>query len=190
MYTKPSVDDLLEGVSRTLQQVVFPLLDDVPDAQQMIAPSLAVLGRAASEWASVAANLVADNEDLEQSLSAIAAIVSGEPVASDVQRVIAALPAQPAGLGARELAERNVRLKEALIDLMGVLDLPAEPGASAAVQEADVQVRDLLRRLCERELAAAVLDVGGAIEATAVKAAPDPIDEITAKLERYIHHAV
>jgi aminoglycoside phosphotransferase (APT) family kinase protein len=190
MFTKPSVDELIEGVSRTLQQVVFPLLEDVPDAQQAIAPCVAVLGRAMSEWANVGADLVADNEDIDQTLSAIAATVAGEPVASDVQRVIAGLPAQPAGLCARDLAERNVRLKEGVIELMVVLDLPASRSASPTIHDADVQVRELLRRLCEREIAASALDVSSATSNLAVKAAPDPIDEMSARLQRYIHHAV
>ena len=45
MYTKPSVDDLIEGVSRTLQQVLLPLIKDRPDAAQTVPPVLATLER-------------------------------------------------------------------------------------------------------------------------------------------------
>src|SRR5213082_963532 len=68
MYTKPSVDDLIEGVTRTLEQGLLPLLKDRPDAAQAIPPVVATLQRVTQEWAAAVSNLVASNDDIERTL--------------------------------------------------------------------------------------------------------------------------
>ena len=65
MYTKPSVDDLIEGVTRTLEQGLLPLLKDRPDAAQAIPPVVATLQRVTQEWAAAVSNLVASNDDID-----------------------------------------------------------------------------------------------------------------------------
>ena len=106
MYAKPSIDDLIEGVARTLQFEVFPRLADNPDAQTAFPAMLALLDRIGSEWSGMAGHFVADNEAIEQTLAAVARAVENEPAGADVQRVLASLPAGN-GMAAGALAERN-----------------------------------------------------------------------------------
>lgn len=72
MYTKPSMDDLLEGVARTLEHEMFPLLDDRPDVQRTIGPLLAVLDGVTNEWSDRAPHLAEDNDDIVATLNAVA----------------------------------------------------------------------------------------------------------------------
>jgi aminoglycoside phosphotransferase (APT) family kinase protein len=189
MYAKPSIDDLIEGVARTLQFEVFPRLADNPDAQTAFPAMLALLDRIGSEWSGMAGHFVADNDAIEQTLAAVAQTVESEPAGADVQRVIASLPAGN-GLAAGALADRNHALKNALIAVIEALDLPAAADASEAIRDADAQVRALLQRMCEREVEVDSIDVFKATDQVKVAATPDPIDEITAKLEAFVANEV
>jgi len=146
MYTKPSVDDLIEGVSRTLQQVLLPLIKDRPDAAQTVPPVLATLERITEEWAKAVPNYVASNDDIEVTLADLAQSLESEPAGAQLRRLIDTLPPQPEWPHPHLLAERHRALKDALTEAMVILDLPAGPVASPAIQEADTKVLQLLRR--------------------------------------------
>ena len=187
MYTKPSVDDLIEGVSRTLQQGLLPLLKDNPGAAQTIPPVLASLERITQEWAAAVSNLVASNQDIERTLGELAESFAHEPVGAQLQQLLTALPADDAGLDPHLLAERHRQLKDVLVEAFVILDLPAGPDASPAIQDADTKVLQLLRRFSEHELAgAAQRQLASAGESAEFSAVADPVDEIAAKIEAFI----
>jgi aminoglycoside phosphotransferase (APT) family kinase protein len=163
MITKPSIAELLEGVERTLEHVVLPELggSSVPDRLTGV---LMVLDRVAAEWDGVARHLAEDNHDIEQTLNQVARLTSGAPAPGlSSESLLAMVPPvapgrdHPTGdehLSALDLAERNRRLKAALVWTMEALDLPPSPGARRDVLEADGLVRQLLSRMLHRELEA------------------------------------
>jgi len=191
MYTKPSVDDLIEGVSRTLQQVLLPLIKDRPDAAQTVPPVLATLERITEEWAKAVPNYVASNEEFEVTLADLAQSLESEPAGAQLRRLIDTLPPQPEWPHPHLLAERHRALKDALTEAMVILDLPAGPDASAAIQEADTKVLQLLRRFSEHEIAAsASRQIASAGESAEFSAVADPLVDLSAKLEEFIRNEV
>lgn len=139
MFTKPSLADLIHGISANAEQVVLPALAGRPEAQVLV-DTLATLDRVAAEWSTTAALLAVDNGDIRATLTRIA---DG--------RSRAAQPLDPAGSDVASLAAENCRLKSAVIALIEELDLPASADAPAALRDADRQVRELLARMLERE---------------------------------------
>jgi aminoglycoside phosphotransferase (APT) family kinase protein len=156
MFTKPSLSELLSGVSKTVEEVVLPALGDSPAADRITA-LLTVLDRIEAEWPVAAGCLAADNTDIEHTLRRLEqfapAGVRLEPVGGLMGGPGAQM--QPAEhddqQSAHELAEHNRLLKSALIRAMDALDLPADPDAPPTVHQADLEVRQLLLRMLERE---------------------------------------
>ena len=190
MYTKPSMDDLLEGVVRTLEHEVFPKLSEVPDAQRTIMPILAVLDRVGNEWSDMALHLLAENEDIHGTLTAVADGLDGEAEGAAVQRLLSSVTPDSPSMSARALAEHNRLLKSTVVDVMDALDVPALPGAKDALVEADAQLRGLALRIVEREVETDSIDIHAANRQTKATPIPDPIEEMTEKLEAYIRHTV
>ena len=158
MFTKPSLSDLLEGVSKTAENVLLPALADSP-AADAITGMLVVLDRVEAEWPIAARHLADDNLDIEHTLRRIERMAA--PAAGLAARAMsAALTPRSEGAAATdreyhlstlELAEHNRRLKDALIWTIEALDLPAAADDPPAVRHADLEVRQLLLRMLHRE---------------------------------------
>src|SRR5688500_3070807 len=115
MFTKPSLADLIEGITANAERHVLPALDGAP-AAQLLVDSLATLDRLAAEWSAASANLVVDNDDLRETLARI-----GRPAPT--------VPTTGDGIvDAGALAAENCALKSALVAAIEDLDLPASPG--------------------------------------------------------------
>ena len=65
MITKPSIADLLEGVTLTLERVVLP---DPAASGQVLTELLGVIDRVAGEWPDHVRHLTDDNADMRSSL--------------------------------------------------------------------------------------------------------------------------
>ncbi len=65
MITKPSIADLLEGVTLTLERVVLP---DPAASGEVLTELLGVIDRVAGEWPEHARHLTEDNADMRSSL--------------------------------------------------------------------------------------------------------------------------
>jgi aminoglycoside phosphotransferase (APT) family kinase protein len=143
MITKPSLGELLEGIAKTAEDVLLPALEASSVAERVTA-ILMLLDRVGAEWPLAARCLADDNLDIEQTLERIEAIMAG------AHRLV---PAQPEEVprDAHELADRNRRLKAALVRTMAVLDLPAGPADPPERAAADGEIRQLLSRLLHRE---------------------------------------
>ena len=100
MFTKPSLGELLDGVSKTAELVLLPALADSPHADRLI-EALMILDRVSAEWSDASRHLRDDNEDIRATLARI-----GTPVAD-------AATEQPVG-SVESLAAENRRLKAAL----------------------------------------------------------------------------
>ena len=74
MITKPSLADLIEGITANAERHILPALGGTP-AAQLLVDSLATLDRLAAEWSATSANLAADNDDIRDTLARI-----GRPV--------------------------------------------------------------------------------------------------------------
>lgn len=154
MYTKPSVDDLLEGVKLTIENALLPGLESSPDLQRITLPILNVLDRISREW-SVKSSLLAEDTialvSLIREVAALAAETSeGKEIALIAEQQAAPSPSADTG----ELADANNAAGEALIKIMEILDLPAAPGADGVRQQIDGLLRAGLIGHAERELSA------------------------------------
>src|SRR5215207_5195734 len=156
MFTKPSLSELLEGVSKTAENVLLPALAGSPAADAVTA-LLTVLDRVEAEWPTNARHLAEDNLDIEQTLRRMERAAPAG-VAAQAMSAGFRLPSPGATgserehhLSAHELAEHNRRLKGALIWAIEALDLPAGSDAPAPVRHADLEVRQLLARMLRRE---------------------------------------
>jgi aminoglycoside phosphotransferase (APT) family kinase protein len=187
VITKPSIDDLLEGVTRTLEGVILPQLEGRPAAQAGMEPVLGVLARIANQWSADAVAFTQDSDDIEATLRSVLALLRDDATASlaaGVERSLASLPLpQPSP---RALADRNNLLKSAVVSAIDSLDLPAGPEAPEPAQQADAAVRALLRRMLEREIAAVPPVVATTRQMVGFTGVPDPIEEMTGQLERFI----
>lgn len=158
MITKPSIGDLLEGASRTLEHVVLLGRDGVGSAEQ-VTDVLGVLDRVAVEWPDVARHLAADNRDIDETLRYVVHLLgpAANPgaVADDIFGGLPALQHEDGHPSPDALAEMNRRLRASLVHTIDVLDLPADSDGVPAAHEADAAVRDLIVRMLRRELDAA-----------------------------------
>jgi aminoglycoside phosphotransferase (APT) family kinase protein len=141
MFTKPSLADLIEGITANAERHVLPALGATPEAQLLV-DTLATLDRLAAEWSATSAHLAADNDDIRATLARIGrAATAPSADGHDVTDVAA-------------LAAENCRLKAALIATIDELDLPAPHDDPAAHHRADAEVRELLARILRREATA------------------------------------
>lgn len=140
MFTKPSIADLVGGITANVERSVLPALGSSAEGQLLV-DALAVLDRLAAEWHTAAAHLVEDNTDISLTLDRLGRSPSAKGTSDGAS-------------DARSLAEQNCRLKSALIATIEQLDLPATPGDPAAKQDADREVRELLARMLRREVVA------------------------------------
>ena len=144
MITRPSIQELIDGVARNLERLTPATAADMPG---LILPFLGVMDRLGNEWSGWSALLAADNEDIRATLAGLG--IAAPPAEGEVlQQALASLTAQQAV--ARMEAE-NRSLKQALADAIESLDLPAGPGATPAQQAADQAILALLRRSLHRE---------------------------------------
>jgi aminoglycoside phosphotransferase (APT) family kinase protein len=173
MFTTPSLSELLEGVSKTAEDVLLPELADSPVADRLI-EVLMVLDRVSAEWSSAAHHFAADNDDIRETLARI-----GQPAPHGEQA---------ADGSAASLAAENRRLKAALIAAIEALDLPAAPGDPAARLDADLEVRRLLGRVLRREREAnpSTPTRVNPLSRTAQQLADDERARMTAALETFI----
>jgi len=187
VITKPSVDDLLEGVMRTLEGVILPQLEGRPAAQAGMEPVLGVLARIANQWSADAVAFTEDSDDIEATLRSVVTLLRNGATANFaaiVERSLAELP--PPHSSPRALADRNNLMKSAVAAAIESLDLPAGPGAPQAIRQADTEIRALLRRVLEREIAAVPPVVPTTRQMVGFAGVPDPIEEMTGQLERFI----
>ena len=174
MITKPSLADLIEGITASTERLVLPALGTAPEAQLLV-DALTTLDRLASEWATMGANLVADNDDIRSTLARIDRPTTAAPDARDVTDIAA-------------LAAENGRLKGALIAAIDDLDLPSSSTDPAVLQHADREVRELLARILRREAAAhpATPPRQNPLSKAVAGLAPDVREAMTVALEEFI----
>jgi aminoglycoside phosphotransferase (APT) family kinase protein len=191
MYTRPSVDELLDGIRRTIERELLPLLADNPDAERFALPILEVVDRAMAEWPTRADAYLADVSALRDVLEELAYIARHEPSSTAVRRVVDALPTIPEGAVAGDLAEIDNVHKASLVEVMSLLDLPAGSEASPARQKADAFLVQALLDYADRELAAVP-----SIDLSAVKAnnnqsmANQPIGDMPQRMEAFLEETL
>ena len=138
MFTKPSLGDLVDGVTANAERNLLPSLGASPEGQQLL-DALMALDRVAVEWSTAAVRLAEDNHDIGTTLARI-----GRPV-DDVQTN------HDGSATVDVLAADNRRLKAGVIGAIEALDLPSSLDDPPAVQRADREVRELLARMLQRE---------------------------------------
>jgi aminoglycoside phosphotransferase (APT) family kinase protein len=171
----PSISDLLEGVTLTLERVVLP---DPAASADVLTDLLGVIDRVAGVLPEHVRHLTDDNADMRSSLGRVKEL-AGVDLGVDIS---------PAGssLAIADLEDENCALKAAVVDVIARLDLPAGPDASAAQRDADREVLELLLRILHREVAAAP-PVPSRINPTAgAGSASDPPDLVEAALRRFL----
>ncbi len=151
MITKPSLSELLDGIAKTTERVLMPALEGSTVVERLTS-ILMVLDRIEAEWPLAARHLLEDNLDIELTLRQIErAVASHRPVELLPPGFVPADGDHQRQLTIHELAERNCRLKSALVSAMDALDLPARPDDAAELRQADHEVRLLLTRMLHRE---------------------------------------
>ena len=150
MFTKPSLTELLDGVSRTVEHVLSPALQGTP-AADVLPRVLALLDRVEIEWPTASGHLAEDNLDIEHTLQRIEHLTGAGVAAAAGDGGAAGTGAAAHQRSTDELAERNRALKAQLVKAMETLDLPAAPGDPTERVHADLEVRQLLSRLLHRE---------------------------------------
>ena len=68
MITRPSIQELIDGVARNLERLTPATAADMPG---LILPFLGVMDRLANEWSGWSALLAADNEDIRATLAGL-----------------------------------------------------------------------------------------------------------------------
>jgi aminoglycoside phosphotransferase (APT) family kinase protein len=173
MFTTPSLGELLEGVSKTAEDVLLPALGDSPLADRLI-EVLMVLDRVSAEWSTATHHLAVDNDDIRQTLARVGHAEHEVGIATDSS--------------AAALAAENRRLKAALITRIESLDLPTVPDDPPARRAADVEVLQLLGRMLRREREAnpSTPTRVNPLSRTAMPLADADRSRMTAALERFI----
>ena len=171
MFTTPSLSELLEGVSKTTEDVLLPALADSPVADRLI-EVLMVLDRVSAEWSTAAHHLAADNDDIRETLARIGHLTPDDAVDRT----------------ADALAVENRRLKAALITMIEALDLPTGPNDPPIRRDADHEVRELLGRMLRREREAnpSTPTRVNPLSRTALPLGDDERSRMTAALEAFI----
>jgi hypothetical protein len=165
--TKPSIGDLLNGVAASLRESVLPEIPAGPTRRQ-VQVAISIIRRVSLVWDKTGPYLYADNEDIEETLRQVSAILDRAEESENCaglaplrqrlhatvdQRGVAGMEyPSPAALGAR-----NVELQALLVDLQEALHEPSvpqstEPAESAERIEISAVLRLLFRRMLEREL--------------------------------------
>lgn len=175
MITKPSISDLLEGVTLNIERIVLP---DPAASVDLLTDVLGVIDRVATEWPEHVRHLTDDNADIRSSLDRVQQL-AGVELGIDV-------PAAGSPLAIHELEHENRALKAAVVDVIARLDLPAGDDATEAARDADREVLSLLQRILHREVAAAP-PVPARINPTAGSGgASDPPEIVEAALRRFL----
>lgn len=175
MITKPSIAELLEGVTLTLERVVLP---DPAASGEVLTELLGVIDRVSGEWPELVRFLTEDNEDMRSSLRRVHALTGVD--GGD------AVPAPASALSIADLERENCALKTAVVGVIAQLDLPAAADAPDALRQADGEVLELLRRILHREVAAAP-PVPSRFNPTAgAGTVSDPPEVVEAALRRFL----
>lgn len=191
MYTRPSIADLLEGLTLTLDQHVIPLLEGNPDAQRLAVPLLAVLDRVAAEWHDRALRLTEDTKALAEGLTRLVKVMESEPDVVELTSILSRLDPVDPGASVAELIALNNAHKSAFVEVIRLLDLPAETGASSALKAADGLVLELLLAFADRELAAVpALDLSAVAARNNHGMASLPIGDMPQRLQAYLEHTL
>jgi aminoglycoside phosphotransferase (APT) family kinase protein len=176
MFTKPSLADLIDGITANAERHILPALDGSP-AAQLLVDSLATLDRLAAEWSATSANLAADNADIGATLTRIGRPGQLDPPdrSDDVVDVAA-------------LAAENCRLKSALIAAIEDFDLPASSSDSDERRRIDGEVRELLARMLRREASAhpPTAPRQNPLSKAAAGLTPEVRETMSSALERFI----
>jgi len=135
MITRPSMTELLEGLTLTLEAMQAGQYAH-PESQAI--PMLGVIDRLNSEWSSWQVLLLEDNLDLRDTLTDLNHSVPNTPETDHGSHRVAALE------------EENRSLKSSLDQLILQYDLPADANASADVVAADEAVKAFLSRSLHR----------------------------------------
>jgi hypothetical protein len=139
---RPSIEDLLQGVTDSLHETVLPELPPGA-ARKQVQAAIRVIRRAAHASDRVGPYLYADNQDIEATLRAIL------PLSGDVEDRLRASLTQAVSSEAypspSELAARNEALQTALAELQDALP------EMAARSKIEALLRALFRRMLERE---------------------------------------
>jgi aminoglycoside phosphotransferase (APT) family kinase protein len=174
MITKPSIADLLEGVTLTLERVVLP---DPASSGEVLTEVLGAIDRVVGEWPDYARHLTTDNADMRSSLHRVLDLTAAD---------IGTLPAAASAMSIEELEHENRALKAAVVELIARLDLPAGDDASDDVRRADREILDLLLRILHREVAAAPAVPSRYNPQAGAGATSDPPDVVEAALRRFL----
>lgn len=156
----PSLDEVLEGLHRTLERSVIPAIEDEYARRQAMSVSLRLIGLA-ERWSSFAGWLELENAEMRdgltscaEALEAAAGSSDGEParIAMKIRAQVSRIyPPEPARRNTASFAEENtdlgVLMEQAILGLETLQrDAPAETRFAAA-REA---LRVVLRAQAER----------------------------------------
>ena len=175
VITRPSIAELLEGVTLTLERRV---LVDPAASGETLTEVLSVVDRIAAESPTRGQFLVDDNEDMRAALQRVHELAGIEPAGG----VAAADP--PLAIDQLELENRA--LKQAVVDVIDRLDLPAGDDVSPARRAADREVLDLLLRVLHREAAAAPPLPSRLNPTSGGGGASDPPEVVEAALRKFL----
>lgn len=143
MITKPNINELVTGLIRNIEQMAGRA--STSDLTLLFTPVLTVLDRVGNEWASWPALLAADNDDIRATLGRLGMkLEAPEDTASSLASCNAAQAVE-------QLEQENRTLKNALMDAIETLDLPAGEHATQVQKSADREILALLRRMLYRE---------------------------------------
>lgn len=151
MITRPSISELIEGVTRNLEWSMGQDPELIRSADFLI-NVLQVVDRVDSEWSGWAERLAADNRDIAATLTRLGAEPPGTAARSEDA------PSDPPDPARRisDLEAGNRELKRRLVEFIEDRDLPAGAGSPPELQDADREVQALLLRILHREAEVAV----------------------------------
>jgi hypothetical protein len=136
MYTRPSIDDLLEGVIVSLQNDVMPAVGN-PKAQATVGMMQAVLQQVRQTLPQYEALLIDEHNAMTRVLKEVAAML-GETPGPDADRIrerantLGARPDYPEPVDKRELSDAHFACSAALTDTIVDLDALQRQGNTKA----------------------------------------------------------
>jgi len=156
----PLLDEVLEGLHRTMERAVIPAIEDEYARRQAMSVSLRLLGLA-ERWSSFAGWLELENAEMRDGLAACAGALQPGTLPADVEpmRIAEAIhsqtarmyPSEPPQRSLASLAEENTDLG-ALMEqvILGLEALQRDAPADARFAAAREAVRAVLRAQAER----------------------------------------
>lgn len=156
----PSLDEVLEGLHRTLERSVIPAIEDEYARRQAMSVSLRLLGLA-ERWSSFANWLALENGEMRGGLASCAEALEGAggPVGGAPARIAAEIraqvarsyPPEPPQRSLASLAEENTDLGVAMENvILGLEALQRSDPSDARLGAAREALRSVLRAQAER----------------------------------------